>query len=329
MRDEERADRTEASLNIHLQYYAKNVVKIQDDFKRVVEKIHQCEDGVGVLQQGQIDQESFNHAILARMQEMETKIEAQEERIVSLEEEVAVLRWKKACMCREKKEEAVVASGSGSQEDPIELEEERLVYVEEEGSDSSYHSLLLAPGSPLLVFGEPAAEEAPILLLTSTCICPVPDVIRIEDDVEMTIAPRENPEPIPIRVEGPPRYAVGVQHAVRRQLVAHYSPMTRHINRHAKQLGTRNPQLGSFMGQDLRFPCARELRAAVQRTGRGSNQGSVGHASGLSVNSSDTFGVTNRGSSVGSTVYSVDSTHYDPCASSCGGDCLDDPNGTC
>ena len=86
-------------MNVHLQYYTKNVGNIQNDFKRVVEKINCCEDDIGLLQQGQTNQETFNQAILERMREMETKIEGQTERIVSLEEEVTTLCWKKACMC--------------------------------------------------------------------------------------------------------------------------------------------------------------------------------------------------------------------------------------
>ena len=58
--DEEWADCMEVSLNVHLQYYAKNVGNIQNDFKRVMEKIDHCEDDVGLLQQGQTNQEIFN-----------------------------------------------------------------------------------------------------------------------------------------------------------------------------------------------------------------------------------------------------------------------------
>ena len=116
--DEEQADCTEASLNAHLQYYAKNVRNIQNDFKRVVEKIDHCEDDIGVLQQGQTNQEMFNQAILERMREMETKMEGQTERIILLEEEVAMLHWKKACMCGEGKGKGVaVASSSRDQEE--------------------------------------------------------------------------------------------------------------------------------------------------------------------------------------------------------------------
>ena len=99
LRDEERADRIEVNLNVHLQSYAKNVGRIQDDFNRVVEKINTCDDRVDVFQQRHVNQESFNRAILERMQDMEATIEGQTERIVSLEEEVVTLCWKKACTC--------------------------------------------------------------------------------------------------------------------------------------------------------------------------------------------------------------------------------------
>ena len=74
----------EASLNVHLQYYVKNIGNIQNDFKRVIEKINHYEDDIGLLQQGQTDQEMFNQAILERMREMEMKMEEQTERIVSV-----------------------------------------------------------------------------------------------------------------------------------------------------------------------------------------------------------------------------------------------------
>ena len=209
LRDEEWADRTEVSLNVHLQYYAKNVRNIQNDFKRVVEKIDHCEDDIGVLQQGQTDQEMFNCAILERMREMETRIKEQTERIVSLEEEVTTLCWKKACMCGEGKGKGIaIASSSREQEEHSELE-----YVEEEeGSSSgvSYHVPHVAPEETLLVFGSPISQTLPSEV-QETCGCPIPTIITIEDNVEMAMAPRENKEAIPVQVERPPTYAVGLQ----------------------------------------------------------------------------------------------------------------------
>ena len=141
LRDEERSDRIEANLNVHLQSYAKNVGRIQDDFKRVVEKINVCDDRVDVHQQKLSDQETFNRAILERMQEMETTIEGQMERIVSLEEEVATLRWRKACTCGEEGKETVIATGSREEgSSKLEYAEEG----EEVSSDSSYQSPIVA-----------------------------------------------------------------------------------------------------------------------------------------------------------------------------------------
>ena len=145
--DEEQADSTEASMNVHLQYYSKNVGNIKNNFKRVVEKIDHCEDDIGLLQQGQADQETFNQAVLERMWEMKTKMEEWTERIILLEEEVATLRWRKACMCRERKgKETTIASGSRDQEEQSELE-----YAKEEGPSSyqghSHSKLSVAQGA--------------------------------------------------------------------------------------------------------------------------------------------------------------------------------------
>ena len=222
-------------MNVHLQYYAKNVGNIQNNFKRVMEKINHCEDDVGLLQQGQTDQETFNHAILERMREMETKVEGQMERIVSLEEEVATLCWKKACMCGEGKGKGVtITSASENQEERSKLEYAK----EEEGSSSSasYHVPLVAPEETLLVFGSPVSQSLPSEV-QETCGCPVPTVITIEDDVEMPVVPRENEEAIPVQVERPPAYAVGLQRSSCGRPMAHYHSSTCHANCHTKQLG--------------------------------------------------------------------------------------------
>ena len=173
----------------------KNVGNIQNDFKRVVEKINHCEDDIGLLQQGQTDQETFNHAILERMREMKMKIEEQTKRIVLLEEEVAMLHRKKACMCGEGKGKGVaIGSTSRDQEEHSKLE-----YAEEEGSSSSasYHVPLVAPEETLLVFRSPISQTLPSEV-QETCGCPIPAVITIEDDVEMSMVLRENEEAISV-----------------------------------------------------------------------------------------------------------------------------------
>ena len=131
---------------------------------------------------------------------MEGTIEGQTERIVSLEEEVATLRWRKECKCSE----MIIATGLG------EGESSELEYVEEEGGDgleSSYHSPIVAQEEvPLLVFGEalPGDTQSLPVEVQETCGCPVPTVVRIEDDIKMVAVPRENNTPIPV----PSRYTV-------------------------------------------------------------------------------------------------------------------------
>ena len=241
-------------MNVHLQNYAKNVGRIQDDFKRVVEKINNCDDRVDVHQQKLSDQEMFNRAILERMQELEDTIKGQTERIVSLEEEVATLRWRKECRCSE----TVIAMGSG------EGEESELEYVEEVvSSSSSYHSPTVAQEEvPLLFFGKvlPRDSQSLPIEVQEMCGCPVPAVIRVEDDVEMVVAPTENHTPIPV----PPRYTVRSQRGSRGVTKAYFHSSTCHCNRHAMQLGVcPTTKLEFFMGQDIRFPSTGELHAAV------------------------------------------------------------------
>ena len=249
LRGEERADRIEANLNVHLQSYTKNVGRIQDDFSRVVEKINTCDDRVDVHQQRHVDQESFNHAVLERMQEMEATIEGQAERIVLLEEEVATLCWRKACVCGEKGKQTVIATGSG--EDKL----SELEYAEEEegdGSGLSYHSPIVAQETPLLVFGEvlPGDSQALPVDIQETCGCPVPDVVRIEDDVEMVTAPRENNTPIPVQVDELPSFSVRTPCASHGKSKAYFRSSTRRANCHAMQLGSCPYPLhpGYFMG---------------------------------------------------------------------------------
>ena len=253
-------------MNVHLQSYAKNVGRIQDDFSQIVEKINTCDDRVDEHQQKVVDQESFNRTILVRMQEMEATIEGQTERIVSLEEEVVTLRWRKACTCGDKGKETVIATGSGEDElSELEYAKER----EGNSSDSSYHSPIVAQETPLLVFSKvlPGDSQAMPADVQETCGCPVPSTVRIEDNVEMVAVPQENNTPIPVQVDEFPMFVVSGQHASRRKPKAHFRSSTRRTNCHMMQLGSRPyPQLEYFMGQDPRFPCTRELRTTVLQT---------------------------------------------------------------
>ena len=254
------------------------------------------------------------------MLDLQGTVEAQGERIVELEEELAILRTKKACQCGETRVSVV---GSGSQEDPIELEEEGLEYADEDGSGSnqSYHTPPRAEEA-LLVFGSPASQSLPTEV-RETCGCPVPSVIRIEDDVEMVAVPQENEEPVPVRVAEPPRYDVGGQRASRGRPLAHFRSSTRHRNCHAKQIGfSPYPHpAGYYLDEALGFPSRRGL-AIVSSTNAGGSGSSVESIGGEAGTENDVPVITDRGSSSGPLSARADSTSYRPCSSSCGGDCL-------
>ena len=275
-----------------------------------------------VHQQRHVDQESFNCAILERMQEMEVTIEGQAERIVSLEEEMATQRWKKAYTCGEEEKETVIVTGSGKEESS------ELEYADEgEGvsSDSSYQSPIVAQEAPLLVFGEVLPGDSQTLLadVQETCGYLVPAIVRIEDNVKMVAAPRENNTPILVWVDEFPMFAVGGQHASHHKPKAYSHSSTHCANHHAMQLGSRPyPQLEYFMDQDPQFPCTRDLCTTVLQAEQGVDQGRVGDAGEPTVNLSDVPRDADGRSLVRSLTYSPTSTCYCPCSPSCGGDCL-------
>ena len=319
MRDEERADRVEVSLNIHLQADGKNIKRIQDDFKCMLNKVHSCEDDIDVVQQGQKDQETLNHAIVERMQEIEAKMRGQGEKIVRLEEEIAVLRSRKACTCGGEREEVTVVPSSGNQEELSELE---YTSDEESGSDGSYHLPTVAQEEPLLVFGSPLSQSLPVEV-QETCGHPVTTLIEIEDNVKMPVVPRENESPIPVQVERPPRYDVGSQCASCSRPLAHFKSSTRCTNHHAKQLGfCPYPPVETFHGLDLSYPSVREFCARLLARGGGTDQGSSGHVGGSVGSSEDPGAVADKGHSLGSLTFSTTSTCYLPCSPNCGGNCL-------
>ena len=166
-----------------------------------------------------------------------------------------------------------------------------LEYAEDEGSNSglSYHSPIMAQEELLLVTGSPVVQssEVPEVL----CACPIPEVIRITDDVEMVTVPQENEVPIPVCVEEPPRYNVGIQCASQGHPVAHYRSSTHHTSCHAKQLGSHPYRsLPRFMGQDLQFPCTREFCAHILTSGGEADQGGCGDIGG-SPWDQESFGV--------------------------------------
>ena len=139
------------------------------------------------------------------MLDLKGTIEGQADHIAELEDEVAILRSKE-CKCRGV---AGSALGSGSAEDPINLE-----YTNEEDSSlgGSYHTPPRVEEEPLRIIRSPISQHLS-MDVQATCGCPVPNVFRIKDNVELVAVPQENERPIPVCVEEPPRYNVGVQHA--------------------------------------------------------------------------------------------------------------------
>ena len=181
-------------MNIHIQHVVKKMAQVDSNMERLIKKNenHKVE-----IQHLGKEQEVQSSHLEERLKVLEDLTEDQVMKIVGLEEEVAVLRSRKACTCGEK---VVTMSGSGSQEDPVTLE-----YAEDEGSNSgsSYHLLIMAQEELLLVIGSPVSQSPD--MPEALCACPVPAVIRIEDDVEMTAVPSENEEAIPVLL----RYLVG------------------------------------------------------------------------------------------------------------------------
>ena len=123
-----------------------------------------------------------------------------------MEEEVTILRSKKECKCRGA---AGSALGSGSTEDPIDLE-----YTDEEGSSlgGSYHTPPRVKEELLRAIRSPISQHLPEDV-QAMCGCPVSNIFRIKDDVELVTVPQENKRLIPICVEELLRYNVGAQRA--------------------------------------------------------------------------------------------------------------------
>ena len=278
MKEEERRDHLEANMNVHIQHVIKKMAQVDSNVERLVRKNKNCKVEIQHLVTEQDKQAVQSSCLEERLKAMEDLMEDQAMKIVVLEE-IAILRSRKACTCGER---VMMTSGSGSQEDLLTLE-----YAEDEGSNSgsSYHSPIMAQEELLLIIGSPVAQSPNVP--EALCACLVPEVIKIADDVEMTAAPSENEEAIPV----PLRYSVGSQRASRGCPVAHYCSSTRHSNRHAKQLGSHpyhSPPC--FMDQDLQFPCTREFHACVLASGGGADQGGSGDIGG-SPWDQESFGV--------------------------------------
>ena len=168
----------EANTNIHIQHVVKKMAQVNSNMERFVRKNENHKVEIQCLGKEQEVQEVQSSCLEERVKALEDLMEDQAMKIIGLEEEVTVLRSRKACMCGER---VVTMSGSGSQEDPVTLE-----YAEDKGSNSglSYHSPIMAQEELLLVVGSPASQSPD--MPEALCACLVPAVIRLEDNVEMT-----------------------------------------------------------------------------------------------------------------------------------------------
>ena len=246
--EEKRREVLEANTNVHINNTVRKMQEVDANFEEMEGSSHRHHKAIDSLERKADRQAEFNCRMEAMMLDLQGTVEAQGERITELEEELAILRSRKACKCGET---AVTVVGSGSQEDPIELGEEGLEYAGNGGSDSnqSYHTPPRAEEA-LLVFRSPVSQTLPTDV-SEACGCPIPSMIQIKDDIEMVAVPQESVEPLPVCVE-PPRYDVGIQRASCGHPLAHYHPSTRHRDRHAKQLGVHPySHPGYFMDQDL------------------------------------------------------------------------------
>ena len=249
MLEEERRDCLEAIIREHLCSYVKKTTGIDANLTLLGERSNCHCDELNSLERRRKKQEAFNHRMEAKMLDLEGMIEGQTDHITELEDEVAILRLRKECKCGGV---AGSALGSGSAEDPINLE-----YADEEDSSlgGSHHTPPRVKEEPLWIVRSPISQHLPEDV-QMTCRCPVPDVIRIEDDVELVAVPQENERLIPICVEEPLRYNVGVQCASRGCPQAHFHSSTHCSNWHAKQTGySPYPCPASYyLNEALRFP---------------------------------------------------------------------------
>ena len=227
-------------MNIHIQWVIRKMALVDSNIEKLVKKNDNHKVEIQYLGKEQEVQEAQSSHLEERLTAMEDLMEDQVMKIVGMEEEITILRSRKACTCGER---AVTTSVSGSLEDPMTLE-----WAEDEGSSPglSYNSPIVAQEEPLLVFGSPVAQSSPEVPKAS-CACLVPAIIRIKDDVEVTTTPSENKEAIPVLL----RYLVGIQHASQGCPVAHHCPSTHCTNCHAKQLGYQYSLPPNFVGQDL------------------------------------------------------------------------------
>ena len=101
----------EANTNIHIQHVIKKMAQADSNIERLIWKNKNRKVEIQHLVTEQDKQEVQSSHLEERLKAMEDLMEDQAMKIIGLEEEVAVLRLRKACTCGER---VITMSGSGS-----------------------------------------------------------------------------------------------------------------------------------------------------------------------------------------------------------------------
>ena len=99
-------------MNVHIQLHVKKMQGVDCDLEELDQCSHCHHSELDSIKREQSQQKEFNCCMEAKMLDLEGTIEAQGEEIIALEEEITVLKTRKACKCREM-EVAIVGSHWG------------------------------------------------------------------------------------------------------------------------------------------------------------------------------------------------------------------------
>ena len=105
--EEERRERLEAHTNVHIQSVIKKMQTVDDNTSRLEEKNDRRRAEVDLLRKKYQQMETAQDCMEERLSAMEGQLKGQAERIVELQEEIAILRSKKECKCSEAATSAV------------------------------------------------------------------------------------------------------------------------------------------------------------------------------------------------------------------------------
>ena len=111
MKEEEKQDCLEVNTNVHIQHIVRKMGQVNSNVERFVRENENRKVEIQCLGKEQEVQEAQPSCPEERLKAPEDSTEDQAMKIIRLEEEVAILRLRKACTCGER---VVTMSGSGS-----------------------------------------------------------------------------------------------------------------------------------------------------------------------------------------------------------------------